>query len=87
MPEISRFFGIVIAVYYEYGRHQRPHFHARYGGHRASFTINHPELLAGSVPRRQQHLILVWTELHQVELLDNWQRVTEERPLLYIAGL
>ncbi len=87
MPEISRFFGIIITMYYEYGRHQRPHFHARYGDFRASFTINRPELLAGSMPRRQQHLILAWAELHQTELLDNWQRVTEEQPLLYIAGL
>jgi hypothetical protein len=50
-------------------------------------TINYPELLAGSMPRRQQHLILAWAELHQVELLDNWRRVTEEQPLLYNAGL
>ncbi len=87
MPEISRFYGIIITMYYEYGRHQRPHFHTRYGVYRASFTINYPELLAGSMPKRQQRLVLAWAELHQVELLDNWQRVTEEQPLLYIAGL
>ncbi|HEY84954.1 MAG TPA: DUF4160 domain-containing protein, partial [Chloroflexi bacterium] len=47
MPEISRFHGVVITMYYEFGRHQQPHFHARYGEYKASFTIMPPVLLAG----------------------------------------
>lgn len=87
MPEISRFYGIIITMYYEYGRHMRPHFHARYGQYRASFTIGPPSLLAGTMPRRQQHLILAWAELHEEELLENWRLVEVEQPLKRIESL
>lgn len=87
MPEVSRFFGIIITMYYETGTHQQPHFHARYGEYRASFTIDPPALLVGVMPRRQQHLVLAWAELHQDELLDNWDRVAQEDVLRPIKGL
>ena len=87
MPEISRFFGIIITMYYETGTHQYPHFHARFGEYRASFTMDPPALLAGAMPRRQQHLILAWAELHQEELLENWDRVMQEDTLHRIKGL
>lgn len=87
MPEISRFLGIIITLYYESGTHQRPHFHARFGEHRASFTMDPPALLAGAMPRRQQHLILAWAERYQEQLLENWERVLHEQPLVPIEGL
>ncbi len=87
MPEISRFYGIIITMYYEYGRHQHPHFHARHGRYKASFTISPPALLAGAMPRRQQNLILAWAELHQEELLENWERIKREQVLKKIHGL
>ena len=87
MPTISKFYGIVITMYYEFGRHQQPHFHARYGGHKGTFTINPPALLAGVMPRRQQNLIVAWAELHQEELMQNWGFVEQERPLQDIDGL
>lgn len=74
-------------MYYEFGRHQQPHFHARYGNYKASFTITPPALLARIMPRRQQHLILAWAELHQEELLENWRRVEQEQPFVRIVGL
>ncbi|MBE2225418.1 MAG: DUF4160 domain-containing protein [Anaerolineae bacterium] len=87
MPEISRFYGIIITMYYEFGRHQQPHFHARSEKYRASFTITPPALLAGTMPRRQHNLILAWAELHQEELMENWRRVEQEQTLLTIEGL
>lgn len=87
MPEIARFLGIIITMYYETGTHQQPHFHARFGEYRASFTIDPPALLAGAMLRRQQHLILAWAELHQEQLLDNWERTIQEAPLMRIEGL
>lgn len=87
MPEISRFYGIIVTMYYEYGRHQYPHFHARYGRYKASFTISPPVLLAGAMPRRQQNLILAWAELHQEELLENWERTKQEQTVRKINGL
>ncbi len=74
-------------IEYETGTHQQPHFHARYGEFRASLTIDPPSLLAGALPRRQQHLVLAWAELHQDELLDNWHRLEQEVPLNTIEGL
>lgn len=87
MPLIARFQGIVITMYHEAGRHQYPHFHARYGEHRASFTINPPTLLIGAMPRRQQHLILAWAELRSKELMENWQLAAKEQTLKRIDGI
>lgn len=75
MPSIARFRGITIYMYTEPDIHRLPHFHAYYAEHLASFTINPPELLEGSIPRRQLRFILAWAELYQNELVDNWQRV------------
>ena len=73
MPEISRFFGIVIGMFWEANApHHQPHFHVRYQEHRASFSIDPIELLAGSLPRRQQRLVEAWAELHADELKKNW---------------
>ncbi len=87
MPEIARFYGIIIRIFYEVQRHQLPHFHAAYGEYVASFTIEPPALLAGLMPRKQHNLIIAWVELHQEELLDNWQRTMEQLPLKRIEGL
>lgn len=87
MPEISRFYGIVIRIFFEADRHQLPHLHAAYGGHLASFTIDPPALLAGTMPRRQMHLILAWIELHQDELFANWELASHQQPLNRVQGL
>ena len=87
MPEISRFYGIAVRMFYEAGRHHQPHFHALYGEYLASFAIDPPALLAGTMPRRQMHLILAWIELHQEELMADWELAREQRPLNRIEGL
>jgi len=61
MPEISRFFGIVIRMFVEAGAvHHTPHFHAYYQGLSAVFSINPVELIAGEVPRPQRRLVEAW---------------------------
>lgn len=85
MAEISRFYGIIITMYFD-DRHQ-PHFHARHGEYRASFTINPPALYAGAMPRRQQNMILGWAELHGPALMENWQRAQRGQPMQGIGGL
>lgn len=88
MPEVSRFYGIVIYIYFEMqSRHHEPHFHAIYGEHDASFSIDPPALITGSLPRRQRRLVLAWAELHQDELIDNWNKATTGRSLQRIIGL
>jgi hypothetical protein len=76
VPELSRFFGIIIRMYMEVGlQHQLPHFHAYYQEYAAVFSLDPIELIAGSLPRRQQRLVEAWAELHQGELIADWQRL------------
>ncbi len=76
MPELSRFFGIIIRMYMEVGQpHNLPHFHAYYQNDVAIFSLDPIELIAGSLPRRQQRLAEAWAELHQAELQADWQRL------------
>lgn len=83
MPELSRFYGIIIRMYMEAGgQHHVPHFHAYYGEEVAIFDLQTLELIAGSLSRRQQRLVEAWAELHQEELLADWQRLQAgQRPL------
>ena len=87
MPVLSRFFGIIVTMYHERGQHERPHFHARYGEYKASIAIDPPVVMAGSLPRRQERLVLAWAELHRDELLENWRRLDNDEPMLMIAAL
>ena len=76
MPEIARFFGIIIRMYAEPNvSHHTPHFHAYYQDEVAIYSIDPIEMIAGSLPRRQQRLVEAWAELHQAELSANWQRL------------
>ena len=61
-------------------------FHAEYGEHAASFAID-GTLLAGSRPPRAMRLVREWAELHQAELLANWERVSNLEPLVSIDTL
>ncbi|MBR3318814.1 MAG: DUF4160 domain-containing protein [Atopobiaceae bacterium] len=63
-----------------------PHFHARYQGHKASFTIE-GDLLAGSLPARQTKFVVAWAALHEDELLANWELAREHGELFRIDPL
>jgi hypothetical protein len=81
MPELSRFFGIVIRMFAEVGGpHHRPHFHAYYQEHVAIFGIDPVDLIAGGLPRRPQRLVEAWAELHQAELMSDWERLQRGLP-------
>ena len=80
MPELSRFFGIVIAMYYD--DHPPPHFHAKYGSQRAQFLIDPPGLLRGQLSPRAIALVVEWATLHREELLQAWEdREADRHPL------
>lgn len=85
MPEISRFFGIIIAMYYK--EHAPPHFHAKYAGHRAAFAISDLQIIDGSLPRRAISLVLEWAFLHRDELVENWRRAERRYDLIKIKPL
>jgi len=84
MPEVARFHGIIVRMYYD-DQHQ-PHFHAYFGEYTALFSIEPPALYEGAMPRRQQNIILGWAEVHQQELMENWQRARTQQPVLKIEG-
>jgi hypothetical protein len=66
MPEISRFYGIVIQMYF--GDHPPPHFHARYAGQEVKIDIDALAVIEGRLPARALGLVIEWTALHQDEL-------------------
>jgi hypothetical protein len=88
MPELSRFHGIIIRMFWEPDvQHHPPHFHAFYQDSAASIAIDTIEALAGELPRRQQRLALAWAELHQDELLATWNAMLARQPLGKIEPL
>ena len=73
MPELSRFYGILIRMFMEVGQpHHLPHFHAYYQGQQAVFTIDPIEMIEGSLPPKQKRLVEAWAEIHQHELANDW---------------
>jgi len=85
MPEISRFFGIVIRMFFD--DHNPPHFHAFYGDHATLIDINTLSVFAGHLPPRALGLVIEWATLHERELLDDWARASAHKPPLEIAPL
>ncbi len=85
MPEISRFLGILVAMYYN--DHGPPHFHARYGEFEAAIAIQTGEVLAGRLPPRALGLVQEWREKHKDELEENWRRARQRQPLEKIPPL
>jgi hypothetical protein len=85
MPEISRFFGIIIAMFYN--EHNPPHFHVRYGDHKAEIEIRTLSVLAGKLPPRALGLVIEWATQHQDELLIDWELARQDAELNRIAPL
>ncbi|HZL99962.1 MAG TPA: DUF4160 domain-containing protein [Planctomycetota bacterium] len=85
MPEISRFFGIVIRMYHS--DHAPPHFHASYGSANAKFEIATGRIRSGTLPPRERRKVLRWLAFHRAELTANWRRAEENLPLNAIDPL
>lgn len=85
MPEISRFFGIIIAMFYD--EHNPPHFHARYGQAHAVIEIASLRVLEGHLPPRALGLVIEWASQHQEALMRDWQLARSEKPPEKIAPL
>lgn len=75
MPEISRFLGIVIYMYFN--DHNPPHFHAVYGDYKASILIKTLGLMEGKLPSKVMSLVIEWAQEHQEDLLENWTSIKE----------
>ncbi len=85
MPEISRFLGIVIGMYYK--DHNPPHFHATYGEHEVAVAIADGQVLWGKLPRRALAHVLEWRAAHVQELHADWERARTREPLEAIQPL
>lgn len=84
MPEISRFLGIVVRMYYR--DHSPPHFHARYGSYTLVVYLD-TWVIEGSFPPRALRHVLEWAELHPRELREDWELARARKPLKPIPPL
>jgi hypothetical protein len=85
MPEICRFYGIIIAMFYD--DNNPPHFHARYGKDKAAIEIRSLRVLEGKLPPRALGLVMEWASQHQQELLNDWELARKNQPPKRIAPL
>lgn len=85
VPEISRFFGIIVAMFYD--EHAPPHFHVRYGSQSATIAIDDLRLLSGALSPRARGLVVEWASAHQDELARDWELARAKAPLQAIAPL
>ena len=85
MPEISRFYGIVIRMNID--EHNPPHFHAEYSGKEAVFKIGVPSLHAGKIAPQATRLVLRWAKMHRMALLENWDRLRADQSIKKIKPL
>jgi hypothetical protein len=84
MPELARFFGIV--VYMNWRDHNPPHIHALYGEHEALVSLD-GAVLAAKLSRLALSMVLEWLAIHRTELVDNWTRAQQRKPLQPIEPL
>ena len=73
MPELSRFLGIVIAMYFN--DHNPPHFHVLYNEYDAEIEIKKLSILEGNLPARVLGIAMEWAEIHKDELINNWDLI------------
>jgi hypothetical protein len=85
VPEICRFYGIVIKMYF--ADHTPPHFHAEYAEHEVRIAINTLAVITGSLPPRAMGLVVEWASLHQAELLALWTRASRLETLYRLDPL
>ena len=85
MPEVSRFFGIIIVMYYH--EHNPPHFHAKYGDQTGVFSIADLSMMEGHLPQRVISLVLEWAFKNRIKLMHDWELATQKKPLEKIEPL
>lgn len=85
MPEISRFLGMIISMFFN--DHAPPHFHVRYGSYKAAIGIEPAMLLEGALPPRALALVCEWAEIHKDELLADWTLARQRQSLNPIPPL
>ena len=85
MPELSRFFGVVIKMYFD--DHNPPHFHAEYGEYEALIDVNTLAVIAGRLPSRALGMVIEWASMYQGELRGEWEKAKNMESLGKISPL
>jgi len=85
MPEISRFFGIIITM--NFNNHNPPHIHASYGDDEAVFDIQNISLINGKLSKTGLKLVKEWINLHKIELVENWNLLRNKQQPIKITPL
>lgn len=85
MSEISLFYGIRVTM--NWNDHNPPHLYVEYGNYKASVLIQEGIISAGYLPKRQLKLVLAWAEIHNDELMQNWELSKDNKPLNRINPL
>ena len=85
MPEVARFFGIIISL--NYNDHPPPHFHVRYAEQKATVAIESLTILEGELSPRVLGLVIEWAAAHRQELMEDWNLARQQQPLKRIAPL
>ena len=83
MPVITRFYGIIIKMFFIQSEHQPPHFHAVYGDYNGIFAIDSLEMLEGDLPVRAKRLVVEWAQNYQTEL----KRIWDSQEFVQLPGL
>ena len=84
MPEVSRFFGIIIRMWWD--EHNPPHFHAFYQGFEAVYSIENGGKMEGSFPKRQEKIVIDWSRRNTKGLLEVWNQIRNKEPFYKIEG-
>jgi len=88
VPTISMFYGILIRMFfYDKDKHNLPHIHAEYQGSVAVYAISNGVLLAGKIPNKKHKLVVAWIEIHQEDLLADWELAVNGKKPFPIRGL
>ena len=88
MPLLSSFFGIAVYMYWErQTQHHAPHFHAIYNEYECIYMLPDLMILSGKLPGRADKMIRAWAKLHKEELIENWNRILQDKPIMKINPL
>ncbi len=88
MPVISMFYGVIVMMYYfDNRRHQLPHIHVQYGDEEAVISIPDGEVIEGSIRANKLKLLQAWIEIHQEDLMADWQLAVNGQPVFKIDPL
>ena len=88
MPVISTFYGVIVLMYYlDNRKHHLPHIHAQHGDDEAVISIPDGDVIEGSLRTNKLKLVQAWIEIHQQELMADWELAVNGRPIFKIEPL